>query len=362
MSKVRLTNLCKKFGDVQAVDDVDIEISQGEFFSLLGPSGCGKTTTLRMLAGFEYPTSGQILFDDVDVTFLKPNLRNTGMVFQNFALFPHMNVFENVAFGLQARKTGRTQIRDKVEQALDLVNMQGYETRKIAELSGGQQQRVALARAVVIEPAILLLDEPLSNLDAKLRESTRSEIKALQQRLGITTIYVTHDQEEALTLSDRIAVMQAGRIQQIDTPEQIYRQPVNEFVATFVGNSNILKGRIEIQDNVKKLNLADQWQIQFAEGLDRYGGLEPGRSVVVGLRPENIRLKKVSTAEGAKSQTASIRTLVISGSLVDYKLQIHGLDLDARCLINEHDFFFRAGTSVQVVVNPENLMILGTDS
>ncbi|RMF57507.1 MAG: ABC transporter ATP-binding protein, partial [Calditrichaeota bacterium] len=238
MAQVSLQALSKSFGDVQAVCNLDLEIQEGEFFTLLGPSGCGKTTTLRMVAGFEFPTSGRIFFDRRDVTFMKPNRRNTGMVFQNFALFPHLTVFENVAFGLQARGVAKTEIKVRVEKALELVDLGSLGARKVTELSGGQQQRVALARAVVIEPGILLLDEPLSNLDAKLRAETREEIRALQRRLGITTIYVTHDQEEALSLSDRLAVLDHGVCQQVGSPAEIYREPANAFVARFVGNSN----------------------------------------------------------------------------------------------------------------------------
>jgi iron(III) transport system ATP-binding protein len=228
-----------------AVDQVDLTIREGEFFTLLGPSGCGKTTTLRMIAGFCFPTTGRILFDDQDVTHVPPHLRDTGMVFQNYALFPHMTVAENVAFGLEVRKLPKKEIAEQVEQALEKVRLGGFGERKISQLSGGQQQRVALARALVIRPRILLLDEPLSNLDARLRDEMRTEILSLQRSLGITTIYVTHDQVEALSMSDRIAVFRRGKCQQTGTPEEIYNHPKNAFVASFVGETNLLPATVK---------------------------------------------------------------------------------------------------------------------
>lgn len=259
MKSVKLDHVSKMFGKARGVENVNINIKSGEFFTFLGPSGCGKTTTLRMIAGFYYPTKGRIYFDNKDVTTLQPNKRNIGMVFQNYALFPHMTVFENVAFGLEVRKLSKATIKEKVEKALKLVHLENFENRKINELSGGQQQRVALARALVIEPDILLLDEPLSNLDAKLREETRLEIKRLQVELGITTIYVTHDQTEAMTMSDRIMVMKEGIVQQIGTPQEIYNRPANHFVASFIGESNILDGIItEINGEKIKVKVSDE--------------------------------------------------------------------------------------------------------
>ena len=234
MASVRLQNITRKFDDVTAVDDLSLTIQDEEFFSLLGPSGCGKTTVLRMIAGFCIPTAGEIFFDDRNISALPPNKRDTGMVFQNYALFPHMTVFENVGFGLRARKIPVPERRERVGSALELVDLSGLEKRKVTQLSGGQQQRVALARAIVIEPEILLMDEPLSNLDAKLRRETRDQLQKLQRKLGITTIYVTHDQEEALTLSDRITVLNKGLCQQIGTPDEIRNHPANDFVASFL--------------------------------------------------------------------------------------------------------------------------------
>jgi len=234
MASVQLLNITKQFDDVTAVKDLSLTVQDSEFFSLLGPSGCGKTTVLRIIAGFCNPTAGEILFGDRNVSAVPPNRRNTGMVFQNYALFPHMTVFENVAFGLRARKVPGPERRERVSDALKLVDLSGLENRRVTQLSGGQQQRVALARAVVIEPEILLMDEPLSNLDAKLRRDTRDQLRKLQRKLGITTIYVTHDQEEALTLSDRVALLDKGVCQQIGTPGEIRNHPANDFVASFL--------------------------------------------------------------------------------------------------------------------------------
>lgn len=234
MASVKLVNITRKFDDVIAVDNMDVAIQNGEFFSLLGPSGCGKTTILRMIAGFCIPTAGEIFFDDRNVSTLPPNKRNTGMVFQNYALFPHMTVSENVGFGLQARKVPVAERRERIDKALELVDLVGLGSRKVTQLSGGQQQRVALARAIVIEPEILLMDEPLSNLDAKLRRETRDQLRNLQKKLGITTIYVTHDQEEALIMSDRMALLNGGVCQQIGTPDEVRNNPANDFVVSFL--------------------------------------------------------------------------------------------------------------------------------
>ncbi|MTH54232.1 ATP-binding cassette domain-containing protein [Bacillus mangrovi] len=239
MSSVRMNGVSKQFGDYKAVDRLELKVGEGEFFTFLGPSGCGKTTTLRMISGFAYPDEGTVYIGDENVTYTAPEKRDIGMVFQNYALFPHMNVFENVAYGLKMKKFKKAEIKDRVEKYLHMVELGGYESRKISELSGGQQQRIALARSLAMEPRILLLDEPLSNLDAKLRETMRVELKKIQKDLGITTIYVTHDQTEALTMSDKIAVFNKGVCQQISTPETLYDQPANEFVASFIGEANL---------------------------------------------------------------------------------------------------------------------------
>jgi putative spermidine/putrescine transport system ATP-binding protein len=245
MAQLDLSNVAKRYGDLNAVDDVSLSVAEGEFLVLLGPSGCGKTTTLRMVAGFVEPTSGTIMLGGVDVTHLPPWKRNAGLVFQSYALFPHMTVSENVAFGLEMRKMRAADIAPKVAEALRLVRLGQLGDRLPRELSGGQQQRVALARALAFQPDILLLDEPLSNLDAKLRQDVRVEIRELQRKLGLTTVMVTHDQEEALTMADRLVVMSEGRVRQVGSQQDLYERPADRFVADFVGRSTFLEGRIE---------------------------------------------------------------------------------------------------------------------
>jgi spermidine/putrescine transport system ATP-binding protein len=237
---IRLVDLVKEFGDVRAVDGIELEIPGGEFFSLLGPSGCGKTTTLRLIAGFEQPTSGQIQLDGVDMARTPPHKRKVNTVFQNYALFPHLDVRDNVAFGLRFQNVSKEETKRRVGEALALVQLEGFEKRRPSQLSGGQQQRVALARALILHPAVLLLDEPLGALDAKLRKALQVELKALQERVGITFVYVTHDQEEALTMSDRLAVMAGGRIEQVGTPRDVYEEPATAYVADFLGVSNLM--------------------------------------------------------------------------------------------------------------------------
>jgi spermidine/putrescine transport system ATP-binding protein len=239
--EVKLVDLVKRFGDFQAVAGINLDMPQGEFFSLLGPSGCGKTTTLRMIAGFEKPSEGQILLDGVDMAQTPPHKRNVNTVFQNYALFPHLTVEENVGFGLRYKNTTKQETKTRVADALELVALTGFEKRRPNQLSGGQQQRVALARALILNPAVLLLDEPLGALDAKLRKRLQIELKALQEEVGITFIYVTHDQEEALTMSDRIAVMSQGRVEQVGPPKQIYEEPATAYVADFLGVSNLME-------------------------------------------------------------------------------------------------------------------------
>ncbi|MBX2990008.1 MAG: ABC transporter ATP-binding protein [Bacteroidetes bacterium] len=284
MSRISLHNISRQFDDTLAVHDVSLEIASGEFFSILGPSGCGKTTLLRMIAGFERPTSGTISFDASDVTHVPTQYRGVGMVFQNYALFPHMTVFENVAFGLETKRMERRAIRKRVEEILDSVHLSGKIDVPVPLLSGGEQQRVAVARAVVVEPAVLLMDEPLSNLDVALRLKTREEIRLLQKKTGITTVYVTHDQSEAMSLSDRIAVMRSGTIEQVGAPAQMYEAPVSAFVAEFLGGANVLPAtvsRSELTITAGKLVLHVP-----ATFLDRYGDGD-ARLVV---RPEAIVL------------------------------------------------------------------------
>ena len=284
---VKLVDVVKTFGDAVAVDHIDLEVVSGEFFSLLGPSGCGKTTTLRMIGGFEAPTSGLIELQGQDVTWLPPYKRHVNTVFQNYALFPHLTIFENVAFGLRRQKVPDAEVRTRVTEMLQLVELPGFERRKPTQISGGQAQRVALARALINRPAVLLLDEPLGALDLKLRKQMQVELKRIQQEVGITFIYVTHDQEEAMTMSDRIAVMNRGRYEQLGDPEVLYERPATRFVAGFLGISNLLSGTVEGNDNgYVRLRLADETVIR-APRTDTGGD-----AVSVGVRPEKIRLAR----------------------------------------------------------------------
>ena len=317
MAGITIRGLSKSFGareaDVAAVADVDLDIKDNSFVTLLGPSGCGKTTTLRLIAGYIVPDSGTIEIDgrllSSPAAVVPPEARGMGMVFQNYAVWPHKTVFENVVFGLKLRKIPAAEARRQVEETLALVNLSGLEGRYPNELSGGQQQRVALARSLVVEPSILLLDEPLSNLDAKLRERMRTELKELQRRTGITFVYVTHDQAEALALSDQIAVMNGGRLQQYGTPFEVYAHPANRMVADFMGLVNLVPGKVRAVANGRgTVELADDLALDVAQ-LD---GLAPGDSVDVAIRPENIRLRRA----GRRGQAASRRSPTTSSSAI----------------------------------------------
>ena len=278
---IQLVDLVKRFADVAAVDGVNTEIEPGEFYSLLGPSGCGKTTTLRLIAGFEQPSSGKVLLDGVDMAHTPPHKRNVNTVFQSYALFPHLNVQDNVAFGLRFKNVPKADARRRALEALELVRLSGFEKRKPSQLSGGQQQRVALARALILSPAVLLLDEPLGALDAKLRKALQVELKALQEEIGITFVYVTHDQEEALTMSDRIAVMSDGRVEQTGSPREIYEAPETAYVADFLGVSNLMDACCEGSGRVA----LGEFELQASEGsIDARG------EVKLTIRPERIRL------------------------------------------------------------------------
>jgi ABC-type Fe3+/spermidine/putrescine transport system ATPase subunit len=281
VAEIHIRGADRRFGAVHAVRQVSLDIRDGEFFTLLGPSGCGKTTLLRMVAGFADLDSGSIHFGARRIDTLPPHRRNTGMVFQNYAIFPNLDVAGNVAYGLKARRVPKPEIAARVRRALELVRLDGYEARRPNELSGGQLQRVAIARCLVVEPEVLLLDEPLSNLDARLRLDMRAEIRRLQQSLGITTLYVTHDQEEALAISDRIAVMQAGRVEQVGTPVEVYRRPASPFVAGFVGTTNLLTGRVTAR--------TERWsEIEVGGQVFRGPPAAPGE-LTFSLRPEALR-------------------------------------------------------------------------
>ncbi len=294
----RFDHVSMVFEGNTAVDDLSLDIYEGEFFSLLGPSGCGKTTSLRMLGGFEEPTRGRIFLAGKDVTFQAPYTRDVNTVFQSYALFPHLDVFENVAFGLRRRRTSKADVKRRVGEILEIVDLPNFERRRPNQLSGGQQQRVALARALVNEPSLLLLDEPMSALDAKLRRQMQVELKRIQTRVGITFLYVTHDQEEAMTMSDRLAVMRHGRIEGIGSPQEIYDSPTTEFVATFLGASNLLAGNVTgVEGSIATVTLTHGWSVRV--GVGRLPEARVGTPVKVGVRPEKISLGTGAAAPGS---------------------------------------------------------------
>ncbi len=310
---LRLIALTKRFGSTVAVDGVNLEIEEGSLFTLLGPSGCGKTTLLRLIAGFHLPDEGEVYLRDRPITHLPPHRRGTAMVFQEYALFPHMTVFENVAYGLRMRRLAAAQIRERVERVLALVGLEGQEEKYPHQLSGGQQQRVAVARALVIEPEVLLLDEPLSNLDAKLRLRVREELRELQRRLRITTVYVTHDQEEALSLSDRIAVMDRGRVLQVGTPEEIYFRPRTRFVAEFVGIANFIEGEV----------ISEGW-VRVAGHLLQAEGCGGSGRVLLMVRPEAIRVLPYPK-NGPNVLRGKVRAKTFLGPVIRCTCEVNGV-------------------------------------
>lgn len=303
--------------EVTAVNNVTLNIKKGELVTLLGPSGCGKTTTLRMIAGFEFPTSGKIILDGQEINSLPSHKREMSMVFQSYAIFPHLNVFENIAYGLNVQRLSKTVIKERVDRVLDLVHLEGYGDRAPTQLSGGQQQRVALARALIMEPKVLLMDEPLSNLDAKLREEMRTEIRRIQKEMNITSVYVTHDQIEAMTLSDRIVIMNQGIIEQIGTPVEIYRFPTSKFVADFIGRANFVPG--EVLEKNKGNNLTVKALGEVVELTNILRDFNEKQTVTLIIRPEMIRIKK--TGELFKGV---IRRAVYLGDVIEYDVEVCG--------------------------------------
>ncbi|HJQ26510.1 MAG TPA: ABC transporter ATP-binding protein [Blastocatellia bacterium] len=351
--EVELDNVTRRFGDLTAVDAVTLGIRRGEFLTLLGPSGCGKTTLLRMIAGFAVPDSGRVRLGGRDVTDLPPYKRDVTTVFQQYALFPHMNVFANVAFGLQRRRAARDEIHRRVRDALEMVRLGGLDERTPAELSGGQQQRVALARALVLEPRVLLLDEPLAALDLKLRKQMQLELKGLQRRLGISFIYVTHDQEEALTMSDRIVVMNAGRVEQIGRAAEIYERPVSEFVAGFIGISNIIEGTVaEVRDGTSVIHIANvPITVQDNDAT-------VGERVRLMVRPEKIKLS-ASGADGALG--GRIESAVYLGESTQWRVTLDGGQTITALEQNHQPFDStqeRIGQPVAVSWEPASAVIL----
>jgi putative spermidine/putrescine transport system ATP-binding protein len=328
MSYLELTHLAKAFDGAIAVKDFNLQVEQGELVSLLGPSGCGKTTTLRMIAGFESPDSGSIYLDDEEITSLPPDRRGMGMVFQSYALFPNMNAWGNVAFGLRVARVSPQEIKKRVDDLLDLVGLSDSGHKFINELSGGQQQRVALARALAIKPRVLLLDEPLSALDAVVRVSLRLEIRRIQTTLGITTIYVTHDQEEALSISDRVVVMRQAVIEQTGTPDEIYVHPATHFVATFVGSMNQFPGVLVYADRGLVANPNYDWQISIPSVTD--GSLKDGDEVVILVRPEEIRVSQTgSVIDEENTITAEVEAITLLGPVTRLNLDLKGLQIIA---------------------------------
>lgn len=351
-----LTNLCKTFGsgntEVTAVDNIDINVRQGELVTLLGPSGCGKTTTLRMIAGFENPSDGDILIDGESIIATPPNKRPTTMVFQNYALFPHMNVGENIGYGLKILKTKHEIISQRTNDIMRLVGLSGMGKRSPAQLSGGQQQRVSLGRSLIMEPKVLLFDEPLSNLDAKLRVSTRLEIRKLQRRLKITSVYVTHDQEEAMTIADRIVIMNDGKIQQIGSPKEIYAHPANRFVADFIGKANFLDGIVTGKFKTDRIEVEIMGQkIMAPLPAHSFSG---GDRVLIVARPESIELSPKTTG----SLTGVIQETVYLGSEMIYEVKLGDTLLNVDLPNPMEHIGFESGDEVNVQLKERSLHLL----
>ena len=320
---IKIKNVSKNFEEVVAIDNINVDIARGEFFSLLGPSGCGKTTLLRILAGFEYPSSGSVFIDNLDVTDITPNLRPTNMVFQNYAIFPHINVKRNIEFGLRKEKLSKDELDKRVQDALKMVQLEGYEDRYSNQLSGGQRQRIALARALVKQPKVLLLDEPLGALDKKLREEMQLELRNLQRSIGITFIFVTHDQEEAMTMSDRVAVMNKGKILQISPPRDLYDNPKNLFVGDFIGQINFLDTQIvKIEGNNAKVLIN---KLGEHEIITSNNNLSQNESIVCAIRPETIIISKTNEKNSDICIKGSIVNTSFYGNMTYVYVKIEGL-------------------------------------
>ena len=359
MSSVTIQNVTKSFGNTVVLENFDAVFQNGEFITLLGPSGCGKTTMLRIIAGFEKPTSGCVKFDDrvvsSDKVFIPPEKRDIGMVFQSYAVWPHMTVFDNVAYPLRIKKMDKDVIQKKVDRVLAMVHLTQYAQRIPSQLSGGQQQRVALARAIVIEPEVLLMDEPLSNLDAKLRVEMRNAIKRIQQQFGITTVYVTHDQEEALAVSDRIAVMDGGVIQQIDTPQRVYQRPANRFVSNFIGLSNFLNATVSRGEDGAELCFAGS---NYRAATNLRGEASDGMDVLAAVRPEEFLL---STGEG-EGIPATVRSSVFLGTTTHYFLTLPtGQEIEAVRDSDEEWAVIPDGAEVRLRVKPRRINVFTAD-
>ena len=350
---INIKNARKQFGDTVVIPDLSLSIREGEFFTLLGPSGCGKTTLLRMIAGFNSIEGGEFYFNDININDMDPGKRNIGMVFQNYAIFPNMTVRKNVAFGLKNRKTPAEEVKRLTDKFLKLVHVDQYADRMPDKLSGGQQQRVALARALVIHPDVLLMDEPLSNLDAKLRVEMRAAIKNIQHSVGITTVYVTHDQEEAMAVSDRIAVMEAGTIQHIGTPKDIYQRPANLFVSTFIGRSNVLKGELVVRNGTPFLKLGDYEAPMVNVQTDHI----KNQAITISVRPEELLMEK-GGADGIK---AIVDDSVFLGLNTHYFMHLEdGTEVES---IQEStiDSIIPSGSAIRITVNTEKVNLFTQD-
>ncbi len=357
MVEIKLENLRKTFGDVIATDEVNMVLKEGELSTLLGPSGCGKTTLLRLIAGFYVPDSGKIYFDDFDITDVPPHKRNTGMCFQNYALWPHMTVSDNVAYGLKLKrvegmKFTKTAIHKRVSKTLDLVRMGDLGHRNIHQLSGGQQQRVALARALAIEPDVLLLDEPLSNLDAKLRIEMREEIIRIQSEMGITTVYVTHDQHEALSISDRVAVMDLGYIQQFDTPREIYANPQTLFVADFIGQCTFIDGVIEGIGNLLTVRIPNNQTVIGRSTIDGYR-FEANEEVKAAIRPEDLNLAREDPSDN--EIVGNVTRTIYVGDALEVYFQVGNIAAQAHL---DPDLQIKEGDELRLYAPTDEVMIL----
>lgn len=349
-------NVTKEFkghnneGVVRAVDNISLTINEGEFITLLGPSGCGKTTTLRMIAGFETPTSGEITLGEDVINTIPPNKRDTSMVFQSYALFPHYDIYENISYGLRVKKMDPETIKEKVSHIIDLVGLKGLENRNPGQLSGGQQQRVALARALVMEPSVLLFDEPLSNLDAKLRIYMRNEIKKIQKELGLTSVYVTHDQTEAMSLSDRVIIMNNGKIEQIGTPEEIYQSPKTEFIADFIGTANFAEATVlNVSDDFVEVTLLGQTVSIKRKGDDDY---KVGESVKVVIRPEAVEVGEIGKFSG------EVLLSTFMGNVQEYDVEVDGVKLFIEIPNPSGKTIYRENEQVKIDIREESLHII----